>query len=87
MENVNLLGAGGTLKSTLEAIQAANRQVSILLLTAKGYTGWVFRVGEDWVVVRLDSENRSDTSDVMIPFRAIASLDLPAAAQMMRTSV
>jgi hypothetical protein len=88
MDNADLLGAGGTLRATLEAIQSSNRQVSILLVVpGMSCAGWVFRVGEGWVVIRQDHDNKSDARDVMILFTAIAYLDVALRPQTMRNAI
>ena len=88
MDNEDLLGSGGTFTTTFEAIRTAGRQVSVVLSApGRNYTGWVFRTGGDWVVLRQDVDNRSDRSDVMIPFTAIAYMDIVVRAFGERNAV
>jgi hypothetical protein len=88
MSNQDLLGSGGTFTTTFEAIRTAGRQVSVALAApGRSYTGWVFRTGSDWVVLRQDIDNKSDTTDVMIPFAAISYVDIVGRAYAARDAV
>ena len=88
MDNGDLLGSGGTFTTTFEAIRSAGRQVSVVLSApGRNYTGWVFRTGGDWVVLRQDVDNKSDTTDVMIPFSAISYMDIVGRAYVERNAV
>src|SRR5215208_897665 len=88
MDNEDLLGTGGTFRGTFEAILGAGRQASVVLSApGRSYIGWVFRTGDDWVVLRQDVDNKSDSSDVMIPFTAISYLEIVTRAYVIRDAI
>jgi hypothetical protein len=74
-----LLGANGSLESTLKAIKSAHRAVSLSLVTGKDYTGIIVGPpGDTYVVLRpgIDPTASDESFDVMVMYSAVATVQV-----------